>query len=228
MLIANSCRSYSGRQGRITPAQKRVLTNPNNPYLIEPIALTPIDWEESFAMSPNGKKIVEIGFGNGASLAAAARSRSDDLFIGIETYPSGIASLLMAIAKKGIKNVRILKADAEIIMANSFVPNSLDEIWIFFPDPWPKKRHHKRRLLKPPFIEMLLSRLRRAGLLHIATDWQDYANSILTGLESCSACQNLYDGFAPSPANHRWTTKFELAAEKEQRPIFEMLFTRRL
>jgi len=226
MPIAHPCRNYARRQGRITPAQKRVLANPNNLYLIDPIAFTPTDWEKSFGIKPNGKKIVEIGFGNGSSLAAAALSRPDDLFIGIEIYPSGIASLLMAIEKEDIRNVRILKADAESIMASCFISNSLDEIWIFFPDPWPKKRHHKRRLLKPPFIEMLLTKLRRAGLLHIVTDWQDYANSILTILQKCSNCHNLYDGFAPSPANHRRATKFELIAEKEHMPVFEILFTK--
>lgn len=226
MSIAGSCPSYGSRQGRITPAQKKVLANPNNPYLIDPIALTPIDWEELFATKPSSKKIVEIGFGNGTSLVEAAHSRPDDLFIGIEVYPSGIASLLMAIEKKGIENIRVLRADAQNTIESLFRPDSLDEIWIFFPDPWPKRRHHKRRLLKSPFIEILLVKLKRAGLLHIVTDWQDYANSILASLENCSDCHNLYDRFAPSPANHRFTTKFELLAKKEHMPVFEMLFTK--
>ena len=226
-FTADSCRSYVLRNGRMTLAQKRVLSRSNKHAILQP-EQAPIDWNRVFGAVAGTEKIIEIGFGGGENLIAAAESRPQDCFIGIEVYPNGIGSLLLAMDKKELRNIRIIRADAKEAINLFFTPNTLDEIRVFFPDPWPKRRHHKRRLLQFDFLQSLVSRLRGSGLLHIVTDWEDYARTVLANLEDCPDCHNLYEEFAPSPANHRCMTKYEKRAQKNNSTIFELLFLKDL
>lgn len=224
---SRAARSYVLRGGRISKTRQAILRCED--YFL-PTEELPLNWQHSFAHAPKSitkaKKVVEIGFGNGESLLAAASSRRQDYFIGIEVYPNGIAALLLTAQKEKIHNIRVLRADAAQYMDLCFAAESLNEIRIFFPDPWPKRRHHKRRLLSPAFLTRLLSRLDRNGLLHIVTDEEDYARNILHRLQAAKDCHNLYESYAPLLSNNRQSTKYERRAQRQGSSIFEMLFVK--
>ena len=152
--------------------------------------------------------MLEIGFGMGETTAEIARLRPEDDFVGIEVHSPGVGSLLRRIADFGLTNVRVIRHDAVEAVAAMIPPDSLAGIHVFFPDPWPKKRHHKRRLLKAPFVHELALRLAHRGYLHVATDWEAYAHEILATLAAEPLLENSADGFAPRP-DYRPLTKFE-------------------
>ena len=169
--------------------------------------------------------VAEIGFGMGETTARIATDSPGTDFLAIEVHSPGVGSLLKRIGEAGLSNVRIIQHDAVDVLRDMVPPDSLAAIHVFFPDPWPKKRHHKRRLLQPGFVELAASRLAPGGLLHVATDWQEYAEHVLTVLSASALLRNTETGFAPRPA-HRPETKFERRGLKLGHGVWDLLFTR--
>ena len=168
--------------------------------------------------------MLEIGFGMGETTAAIAAAHPAVNFLGVEMHWPGVGALLRRIDALRLANVRVLRHDAVDVVGRLIPDASLAGIHVYFPDPWPKKRHHKRRLLKPPFVHALASRLAPGGYLHVATDWQPYAEEILATLAAEPLLVNTADGFAPRPA-WRPLTKFERAASTRGHAVFDLLFT---
>jgi tRNA (guanine-N7-)-methyltransferase len=181
------------------------------------------DWRSAFGrVAP---VVLEIGFGMGETTAAIAATQPHVDFVGVEMHLPGVGALLRRIEAAGLSNVRVVRADVVDVIPR--IPHaSLAGIHAYFPDPWPKKRHHKRRLLQREFVHALCVTLARGGYLHVATDWQPYAEEILAVLEAESLLSNTGDGFAPRPA-WRPVTKFERRGVDRGHPVFDLLFTRR-
>ena len=213
-------RSFVLRQGRVSAAQKRALTA-LLPTLGIPFAAAPLDFDRAFGR--RAPRVLEIGFGMGETTAAIAQARPEDDFLGIEVHPPGVGALLQRIDAAGLANVRIVQHDAVEVLESMIAPASLAAIHIFFPDPWPKKRHHKRRLLTPAFVRELALRLLPDGDLHIATDWEEYAQEILATLAAESLLTNTADGSAPRPM-YRPLTKFEARGLKLGHGVHDVIF----
>jgi tRNA (guanine-N7-)-methyltransferase len=216
-------RSFVLRQGRMSPAQRRALDLELPRYGV-PFAPAPLDFARAFGRS--APTFLEIGFGMGETTAAIAQARPGDDFLGIEVHGPGVGSLLKRVVEQGLANVRVIRHDAVEVVAAMIPEASLAGIHVFFPDPWPKKRHHKRRLLKPPFVHALARRLLPGGYLHAATDWEDYANEILGVLAAEPLLENIADGFAPRPA-YRPQTKFEARGLALGHGVRDLVFRRR-
>jgi len=170
---------------------------------------------------------LEIGFGMGQSLLEMAAAAPERNFIGIEVHRAGVGKLLHGMQTGGVDNIRVYCHDAVEVLRDCIADASLDTVQIFFPDPWPKKRHHKRRLIQPPFVELLAAKLRPGGLLHLATDWEHYAQQMLEVLEASTGFRNTCaDGeFAPRP-EHRPPTKFERRGERLGHGVWDLVFER--
>ncbi len=216
-------RSFVLRQGRMSPAQQRALDTLLPRYGVS-FQATPPDFHLLFGR--HAPRVLEIGFGMGETTAAIAQARPDDDFIGIEVHGPGVGSLLKRVAELGLSNVRVIQHDAVEVVAAMIAPESLAGIHVFFPDPWPKKRHHKRRLLKPDFIGELTRRLAPGGYLHVATDWEEYAHEVLASLAAEPRLANTVDGFASRPG-YRPLTKFETRGLKLGHGVWDMIFRRR-
>jgi len=216
-------RSYVLRQGRLSPAQRRACDDLFPRFGI-PFAATPVDWAGVFGRA--APVVLEIGFGMGETTAAIADAHRDVDFVAVDVHLPGVGALLNRIELLGLTNVRIVRHDAVEVVGAMIAPASLAAIHVFFPDPWPKKRHHKRRLLKLPFIRALAERLARGGYLHIATDWKDYADDALATLRSEALLLNTAEGFAERP-QWRPLTKFEARGQKLGHDVFDLIFTRR-
>jgi tRNA (guanine-N7-)-methyltransferase len=214
-------RSFVLRQGRMSPAQYRACEELLPHYGVTPHA--PLDWNAVFGRS--APVVLEIGFGMGETTAAIAAAQPAVDFLGVEMHLPGVGALLRRVAAGGLTNVRILRGDAVDVVA-MIAPASLAGIHVYFPDPWPKKRHHKRRLLQAPFAHALASRLAARGYLHVATDWQPYADEILRVLSAEPSLVNTCEGFAPRPA-WRPLTKFEQRGIARGHAVFDLLFTQR-
>ncbi|MEJ5211613.1 MAG: tRNA (guanosine(46)-N7)-methyltransferase TrmB [Burkholderiales bacterium] len=216
-------RSFVLRAGRVSPAQRRALETLLPVYGL-PYRPEPLDLDAVFGRS--APRILEIGFGMGETTAAIAAAHPEQDFLGVEVHPPGIGSLLKQIHEKGLGNLRIIPHDAVEVLARMIPPESLDGVHIFFPDPWPKKRHHKRRLIQPPFVALVTDRLKAGGYLHVATDWQPYAEQILAVLSAEPRLENTADGFAPRPA-WRPVTKFESRGLRLGHGVWDILFRKR-
>lgn len=153
-------------------------------------------------------KVVEIGFGMGGATADIAQARPDTDYLGVEVHGPGVGSLLKLVEERQLGNVRVIQHDAVEVFTHMLAPASLDGVHVFFPDPWHKKRHNKRRLIQPPFVALLASRIKPGGYLHLATDWEDYAIQMLEVLSQEATLENTADGYAPRP-DYRPLTKFE-------------------
>jgi len=221
-VVHRPVRSFVLRQGRMSPAQSRALTQAWPRYGIE-YAPNVIDFERAFGRRAD--TVLEIGCGMGETTAQIAAAQPDRDFLGIEVHAPGVGALLSRIDALGLTNVRVIRHDAVEVVANMIAPGSLAAIHVFFPDPWPKKRHHKRRLLKPAFVHELALRLAPGGRLHIATDWEDYANEMLATLGAEALLRNAADGFSPRP-EARPLTKFEARGHKLGHASFDLVFTR--
>jgi len=169
--------------------------------------------------------ILEIGCGMGETTAAIAQAHPHSNYLGIEVHSPGVGSLLKLIEEKQLTNLRIIQHDAVEVVEQMIAPESLAGIHIFFPDPWPKKRHHKRRLIQPPFVRLVASRLISGGYIHLATDWQDYAEQMLDVLTNEPLLQNTATAFAARP-EYRPTTKFEQRGIKLGHYVWDLLFRR--
>ncbi len=183
-----------------------------------------LDFEQVFER--RAPTILEIGFGMGETTARIAAQHPENNFIGIEVHSPGVGSLLKQIAEQALANVRVIQHDAVEVVRDMIAPGSLRGIHVFFPDPWPKKRHHKRRLLQPDFVSALSQRLERGGYLHVATDWQEYAEHILEVLTAEPLLENSALGYAPRPA-HRPQTKFEKRGLSLGHGVWDIIFRRR-
>lgn len=216
-------RTFVLRQGRISPAQQRALDDllPRLGVAFKPSAL---DFEPLFGR--RAPTILEIGFGMGETTAEIARARPGDNFLGIEVHGPGVGGLLKRVDELGLTNVRVIRHDAVDVIAAMIPHASLAGIHVFFPDPWPKKRHHKRRLLRPGFVRELALRLGPGGYLHAATDWEDYAEDMLAVLSAEPLLENTVTGYAPRPA-YRPLTKFEARGLRLGHPVRDVMFRRR-
>ena len=215
-------RSFVLRQGRMSPAQQRALDTLLPRYGIA-YAPHPVDFDACFGR--HAPRVLEIGFGMGDTTARIAAARPDVDFIGIEVHAPGVGALLKQLGENAIDNVRVIQHDAVEVVRDMIAPASLAGIHVFFPDPWPKKRHHKRRLLQPPFVALLASRLATGGYLHVATDWEDYAQQILDVLSAEPLLRNAADGFAERPAT-RPETKFEARGLRLGHGVRDVMFRR--
>ena len=217
-------RSYVRREGRITKAQQQALTELWPRYGIDD-ALTPVDFSAIFA--DGGPAILEIGFGNGDALLAAAEAQPGSNFLGVEVHRPGVGSLLRKLDQAGATNVRVTIADAKQLLAERIADATLAAVWLFFPDPWPKKRHHKRRLVQPEFIDLVRVKLQPGGDFHIATDWRDYAEHMLAVLSQAHGLVNAAGPgrYAPRPPS-RPETKFERRGHKLGHDVWDLMFRR--
>ena len=216
-------RSYVLRQGRVTTAQQRAREELLPRYGIA-YAREPIDLQCVFART--APKILEIGFGMGETTVHIAAQHPENDYLGIEVHTPGVGSLLNRIAGLGLANVRVIQHDAVEVLEHMIPPASLAGVHVFFPDPWPKKRHHKRRLLQPALVTLLASRMKAGAYLHVATDWEDYARQILEVLSAEPLLANTADSFAPRPES-RPETKFEGRGLRLGHGVWDLLFRRK-
>ncbi|MGC9458041.1 MAG: tRNA (guanosine(46)-N7)-methyltransferase TrmB, partial [Halothiobacillaceae bacterium] len=176
-------RSFVRREGRLTASQKRALDELWPRFGVIPEGVI----KPAQLFGREAPLTLEIGFGNGASLAQMAEAEPDRDFLGIEVHRPGVGHLLLEIEKRGLGNLRVLCADAAQVLEQNLAPDALDRLLLYFPDPWHKKRHHKRRIVQPAFAQLVAERLRPGGVWHLATDWTDYAEHMLAVLEDCPA-----------------------------------------
>jgi tRNA (guanine-N7-)-methyltransferase len=216
-------RSYVLRQGRFSPGQQRAYAD-LMPTLGVPYAARPLDFAALFGR--RASVVAEIGFGMGETTARIAREHPDTDFLCMEVHAPGVGSLLKQLGEHGLTNVRIVRHDAVEVVRDMIPPASLAGVHVFFPDPWPKKRHHKRRLLQPEFVALLASRLAPGGRLHVATDWEEYAEQVLAVLAAEPLLRNTSPGFARRP-EWRPETKFERRGRKLGHGVWDIVFTRR-
>jgi tRNA (guanine-N7-)-methyltransferase len=210
------------RQGRFSRGQQRaheeLLPKFGIAYRIEPL-----DFPAVFARA--APVVAEIGFGMGETTARIAADNPGNDYLAIEVHAPGVGSLLKQIDAGGLANLRIVAHDAVEVLRDMVPPASLAAIHVFFPDPWPKKRHHKRRLLQAPFVELAASRLAPGGLLHVATDWQEYAEHVLAVLAATPSLRNTAEGYAARPSS-RPETKFERRGRNLGHGVWDILFAR--
>lgn len=217
-------RSYVLRTGRMTPGQERAFEENWGRWGLEHAAGA-LDFDTVFGRP--GPRVLEIGFGMGASLVAMASADSGSNFIGIEVHKPGVGRLLHSMVDEGIDNIRVYCHDAVEVLRDCIADESLDTVQIFFPDPWHKKRHHKRRLIQPEFVAQLVRKLKPGGILHLATDWENYAEQMMEVLSAAEGISNTCAGgeYAPRP-EHRPLTKFELRGERLGHGVWDLVFTR--
>ena len=184
-------------------------------------------WNFEHIFGRNADTVVEIGFGMGASLVEMAKNNPQTNFIGIEVHRPGVGSLVADIHELALDNVRVVIGDAVDIFTNNISESNLAGVHIFFPDPWPKKKHHKRRLVQPDFVSLIAKKMKAGGYLHCATDWEDYAQHMLTVLNSSTLIVNKDDngGYYPRPES-RPVTKFEKRGIRLGHGVWDLLFTR--
>ncbi len=216
-------RSFVLRQGRITVAQQRAIDALLPAYGI-PYKTEPLDLAKAFGRSK--PRILEIGFGMGDSTAAIAKAHPENDYLCIEVHTPGVGNLLKIIGEQNIRNIRIVQHDAVEVLRDMIGENSLDGVHIFFPDPWHKARHNKRRLIQPPFIAGLMKKLKPGGYIHVATDWQDYAEQVLSVLSNEPLLENTAADYAPRP-DYRPLTKFEKRGINLGHGVWDLMFVRK-
>ena len=220
----NPPRTFVRRQGRITQAQRRALQS-HSDLLIEDAHGEALQMQKLFGR--RAPLWLEIGFGNGATLAALATNKPDHDFLGIEVHKPGVGRLLLEIDKQALRNMRIVTCDAVEFVERRIADASVSRILILFPDPWPKKRQHKRRMLQPGYAQTLAGKLLPGGVLHLATDWPEYAEQMLSVLNSIESLRNLSsEGRYAEPPDYRIPTRFELRGRRLGHPVHDLLFER--
>ena len=215
-------RSYVLRQGRLTDAQARAYDELLPRYGIA-FSPSPLDLDALFGrLAP---RILEIGFGMGETTAAIAQAHPELDYLGVEVHTPGVGALLRRVEALGLANVRVVQHDAIDVVEYMLGPAALDGVHVFFPDPWPKKRHHKRRLLQPAFVRLLVTRMKAGAYLHVATDWEDYAEAALAVLSAEPALANTAAGFA-ARQDSRPETKFERRGLALGHRVWDLVFRR--
>lgn len=218
-----SIRSFVMRAGRTTEGQARALSE-LGPRFVLPYSPQPLDLTATFGRS--APVVLEIGFGMGDATAKIAQALPDTDFIGCEVHEPGVGSLLKQIGERGLSNLRIVQHDAVEVLAHMIRPDSLSGVHIYFPDPWHKKRHHKRRLIQPPFVADLVKHLAPGGYIHCATDWEPYAQQMLEVLTANPDLVNTADGYAQKPS-YRPLTKFENRGLRLGHGVWDLVFRKR-
>ena len=215
-------KSFVLRAGRMGSGQVRAMEELGPAYVL-PYAAQPLDAAQAFGRS--APLVLEIGFGMGDATAAIAAALPDTDFLGVEVHSPGVGALLKLIGEQGLANVRIVRHDAVEVLDHMIAPGSLGGVHVFFPDPWHKKKHNKRRLIQSEFVAQLCTRLAAGGYLHCATDWQPYAEQMLEVLSAEPALRNTAEGYAPRP-HYRPLTKFERRGLKLGHGVWDLVFQR--
>ena len=218
--LRRSIRSFVVRAGRMGTGQIRAIEE-LGPRFVVPYAPQQLDFEPLF-----GRKapvVLEIGFGMGQATAAIAESMPGTDYLGVEVHVPGVGALLKLIGEKQLGNIRIVQHDAVEVLEHMIAPDSLAGVHVFFPDPWHKKKHNKRRLIQPEFVARLMTRIAPGGYLHCATDWQPYAEQMLEVLSAEPALRNTAEGYAPKP-DYRPLTKFENRGLKLGHGVWDLVF----
>jgi tRNA (guanine-N7-)-methyltransferase len=216
-------RSYVLRAGRITRAQRRALESLMPKWGLA-FAPGPLDLDAVFGR--RAARVLEIGFGDGSTLIERAAQSPQAAFIGVEVHPPGIGRCLLAIESRGLTNVRLIAHDAVEVLATQIAAASLDEVLLYFPDPWPKKRHHKRRIVQPPFAQLVASRLKPGGVFRLATDWQPYAEWMLEVLNAEPMLANTAAGGGWIERPARAVTRFENRGKDLGHRVFDLEYRR--
>ncbi len=216
-------RSFVTRAGRLSTAQARALDTLGPAYCL-PYQKALLDIDAAFGRT--APTILEIGTGMGETTAYIAGLMPEKNFMGVEVHTPGIGSLLKLIGERELHNLRLVQHDAFEVVTHMVAPESLAGVHVFFPDPWHKARHNKRRLIQGPFVKLLASRIVKGGYLHCATDWQEYANQMLEVLSAETTLKNTADGFAPRP-DYRPVTKFENRGLKLGHGVWDVVFEKR-
>ena len=220
---ARRIRSFVRREGRLTAGQQRALDELWPLFGLETGTLLDLDT----VFGRHAPRTLEIGFGNGAVLATMAEDRPDCDFIGIEVHRPGVGRLLLELESRGLNNVRIFREDAIQVLNGCLPDNCLERLLLFFPDPWHKKRHHKRRIVQPVFLEQVANKLVPGGILHMATDWENYARHMLAAGDAAAAFRNCAGTghFSPRP-DYRPVTRFEQRGQRLGHGVWDLLFER--
>lgn len=217
-------RSYVIRSGRMTDGQRLAFDKHWQDYGLS-LHDGLLQLDDVFGR--RSERILEIGFGMGDSLLQMAQSAPEQDFIGIEVHPPGVGRLISEAARAGVTNIKVFMADAVDVLDDCFANDSLHRIQIFFPDPWHKKKHHKRRLIQSAFVQKLRSKLVPAGILHFATDWQDYAEHMMEVMCSATGFENTAADYSFSPCpDYRPVTKFERRGERLGHGVWDIVFRR--
>jgi tRNA (guanine-N7-)-methyltransferase len=217
-------KSYVLRAGRMSTAQRRSYETLSQDFCV-PFTPEPLDYKRIFGSE--NPVTLEIGFGMGIATAMIAQGNPQKNYLGVEVHRPGIGRLLWEIEKRSVSNIRIIEYDAVEVLEKMIPPSSLAAFHIFFPDPWPKTRHHKRRLITRPFTDMLAEKLCPGGYVYMVTDWADYGDWALTELSATAGLRNAWDGFAP-PQEWRPPTKFERKGIEKNHEVRELYFIRDL
>lgn len=222
-IFLRRIRSFVRRDSRITDAQKQALEQ-NWPQFGLQIENGKIDFSRIFQRE--APSVIEIGFGSGVSLLQMAKNHPEQNFIGIETHQPGIGTLLLGMQREQVNNIRIFYADAVEVFNKCIPDDSVDVIQIFFPDPWPKRRHHKRRLIQPEFVNLIVSKLKKNGALHLATDWEHYAKHMMSVLSATPSLSNTAGAhqFSERSLHRPVVTKFEQRGERRGHQTWELQF----
>jgi tRNA (guanine-N7-)-methyltransferase len=221
--IKRRIQSFVRREGRITRGQQRALDELWPKYGIT--ADSPVDLDRLFGRTAH--RTLEIGFGNGEALADMAAQHPELDFIGIEVHRPGVGHLLQLLEKRGIGNIRIFNEDAVLVLKACLPDHCLDRLLLFFPDPWHKKRHHKRRIVQPGFIQLVARKLKPGGILHMATDWEGYAEHMLAVMQAADEFSNCAGtgSYSPKPG-YRPVTKFEQRGRRLGHGVWDLVFER--
>ncbi len=216
-------RSFVNRRSHITQGQQEAL----DAFLTKwSLAYRPSLLNLTETFEREAPTILEIGFGMGETTEKIALARPEDNFLGVEVFNAGVGALLKRIEASNLNNIRIVQHDAVEVLRDMLAPQSLAGVHIYFPDPWPKTRHHKRRLIQPPLVELLASRLASGAYIHCATDWEHYAEQMLAVLSAETSLQNTCEGFAPRP-EFRPLTKFENRGLRLGHGVWDVIFIKR-
>jgi tRNA (guanine-N7-)-methyltransferase len=215
-------RSYVLRAGRVGSGQARALAEIGPQFLLP---YQPAELDLGVVFGRVAARILEIGFGMGEGLAEIAAAHPENDYLGVEVHTPGVGALLKQIGERGLTNVRVIQHDAVDVLNRMLAPASLAGIHIFFPDPWHKKRHHKRRLIQPVLVQLLASRIQKGGYIHLATDWQEYAEQMLAVLSAEPLLKNAVTDYAPRPET-RPLTKFEQRGIRLGHGVWDLVFRR--
>ena len=221
-MQASHIRSFVHRRGHITQGQRQALETLSDRWVL-PYQSELLKFDALYGRQ--APLILEIGFGMGETTATIAKNHPEKDFLGVEVFNAGVGALLNRIEEQEIGNIRIIQHDAVEVLKSMIPAASLAGVHIFFPDPWPKKRHHKRRLIQPALIELLASRMEPEAYLHCATDWEHYAHQMLQVLSASPLLTNTCEGFCPRP-EHRPLTKFESRGLRLGHGVFDLIFRR--
>ena len=216
-------KSFVLRQGHMTAAQQRAIDDNWAQFGLD-FQAAAVDLNAAFGR--DNPKILEIGFGMGTATAEIAHRLPEKDFLAIDVHGPGVGNLLKLIAENQITNIRVMRHDAVEVVESMLGESSLDGIHIFFPDPWHKKRHNKRRLIQTPFVAKLLPKLKSGGYIHLATDWQEYAEQMLEVLSGFAELQNTAADYAPTPS-YRPETKFEARGKRLGHGVWDLVFEKR-